>query len=286
MTIAVFGATGQLGGLVVGSLLQRGVEPASIRALGRDRAKLSALAARGLDTAVADFDDPSSLAPAVAGAERVLLVSGSEIGRRVPQHQAAIEAARDANVDLLVYTSAPHATTTDFIVAAEHKATEDILVASGIPYVILRNNWYTENYRGEFASARERGVIQEGIGEGRIASAPRSDYAEAAAVVLLADDRANAVLELSGDTAWGFTEFAAAAEQVLGRPVAYTPLSAGDVAAQLRAEDAPESMIEFALAANAGIEGGALADATATLSDLLGRPTEPIETTFRAWASE
>lgn len=284
MTILVTGATGNLGRLIIDRLLARGVESSSIRAGARDVAKASDLAAQGVQVVALDYDVPETVAAAAAGADAVMLVSGSEVGKRAPQHQAVIDAAKDAGVAKLVYTSAPKATTSDLVLAPEHKATEEAIAASGIPAVILRNNWYTENYAADVARAKETGVIAASVGDGRIASASRVDFAEAAAVVLTEDGHLGQVYELGGDVAWTFDELAAAAAEVTGRDVRYTPLSTEEHAAALEGAGLDSGTIWFVTTLDAGIHGGALAETDGTLARLIGRPTTPLVDGLRAAA--
>jgi len=276
MTILVTAASGHLGRLVVESLLARGVTPADIRAGARDTGKIADLAALGVQTVRLDYTDADSVADAVAGADRVLLVSGTEMGQRAAQHQAVISAAAAAGVQQLVYTSAPRATTSSLVLAPEHKATEEAITASGVPATILRNNWYTENYLGNVASAAATGVVAASVGSGRVASASRADFADAAAVVLTTDGHIGQVYELGGDVAWSFDELAAALAQVTGREVVYTPLSTEEHAAALSAAGLDAGTVGFVTALDANIRDGALAEVTGELSRLIGRPTTPL----------
>ncbi|WOF23669.1 SDR family oxidoreductase [Microbacterium betulae] len=282
MTTLVTGATGQLGRLVIDRLIARGAEPQSIVAGARDTAKASDLAARGVRVVPLDYDDAATVTAAVDGADAVLLISGSAVGRRAAQHQVVIDAAVAAGVEKLVYTSAPKATTSDLVLAPEHKATEEAIAASGLPAVILRNNWYTENYAAEVARAADTGAISASVGEGRVASASRADLADGAAVVLLEDGHVGQVYELGGDVAWNYHDLAAAAAEITGRPVTYVALSPEEHAAALRAAGLDEGTIGFVTALDAGIRGGALADTDGTLSRLIGRPTTPLVEGLRA----
>ena len=282
MTILVTGATGQLGRLVVDNLLARGVEPSAIRAGARDLAKAADLADLGVQVVALDYDAPETVAAAVDGVDALLLVSSSEVGKRAAQHQAVIDAARAAGVKKLVYTSASKATTSDLVLAPEHKATEEAIVASGIPAVILRNNWYTENYVADVARAKETGAIAASVGEGRVASASRIDYAEAAAVALTEDGHIGEVYELGGDVAWSFDELAAAASELTGREVRYTPLTTAEHAAALEAAGLDAGTVGFVTALDANIRDGALAETDGTLSRLRGRPTTPWDDGLRA----
>ncbi|MEV7609853.1 SDR family oxidoreductase [Microbacterium sp. NPDC089320] len=281
MTILVTGATGNLGRLVIASLLERGADPQSIIAGARDVAKAADL---GVRVAQLDYTDPTSVASALEGVDSVLLISGSEVGQRVAQHQAVIDAARSAGVTKFVYTSAPKASTSDLVLAPEHKATEELIAASGLPAVILRNNWYTENYAADLARAAESGVLAAGAGEGRVASASRKDFAEAAAVVLLDDGHIGQVYELGGDVAWDYTELADAIAEVSGRDVTYQPLTADEQLAGLQAAGLDEGTAGFVVALDAGIAAGALAQTDGTLSRLIGRPTTPLIEGLRAVA--
>ncbi|MFT4285674.1 MAG: NAD(P)H-binding protein [Protaetiibacter sp.] len=284
MTILVTGASGHLGRLAVEALLARGVAASGIRAGARDTAKIADLAAKGVQAVRLDYTDAASVADAVAGADKVLLVSGSEVGQRVAQHRAVIDAAAAAGVAQLVYTSAPHADTSALILAPEHKATEEAIAASGVPATILRNNWYSENYLGTLAQAAASGVVASSTGEGRVASASRADFAEAAAVVLTGDGHLGRVYELGGDVAWDFAELASAIGEVLGREIAYVAQTPEEQAAALSAAGLDEGTVGFVVGLDANIAAGDLAEVTHELSGLIGRPTTPLVDTLRAGA--
>ena len=281
MTILVTGATGNLGRLVIASLLERGADPQSIVAGARDTAKAADLGVRVVHL---DYTDPESVATAVEGVDTVVLISGSEVGQRVAQHRAVIEAAKAAGVTKLVYTSAPKATTSDLVLAPEHKATEELIAAAAVPAVILRNNWYTENYAADLARAAETGVLTSGTGDGRVASASRKDFADAAAAVALEDGHLGEVYELGGDVAWDYRELAAAISAVTGREVSYVSVAFDDQVAALRAAGLDEGTAGFVAALDAGIKNGALADTDGTLARLIGRPTTPLVDGLRAIA--
>ena len=285
MTIVVTGATGNLGRLVIDNLIARGVDPADIRAVGRNAAKVEALAELGVETAVIDFEDRSTLVPAFTGADALLLVSGSEVGKRMPQHTNAVDAAVASGVGRIVYTSAPHADTTDLGVAPEHKATEELLRASGIPVTILRNNWYTENYVGPLEQARQTGTVVSSVGDGRIASATRNDYADAAAVTLSTSGHDGKVYELAGDVAWSFYDLASAFTEIIGSKVVYTPMDPDEYVGVLTAAGLDEGTAGFVVALDQSIRNGALADATGDLSSLIGRPTTSLVDGLRAAAA-
>lgn len=283
MTVAVFGATGQLGHLVVEALLARGADAAGIIAIGRNAERLAQLESTGVRVRRADYAEPESLHGSLDGVRSVLLISGNEVGRRVEQHQRVIDEAVRAGVERIAYTSLLHADTSALPLAPEHKATEEALTASGLTAAFLRNGWYNENHRAEFDRARDGGVIANSIAAGRIASAARRDYAEAAAVVLLDPAHAGTTHELSGDVAWNFEEFALAAQEVLGTPVRYQPLTAEEEQTALREAGLAEGGAAFVGALNAGIRQGLLGDTPGDLARLIGRPTTPILDTLRSW---
>ncbi|MHC9045937.1 SDR family oxidoreductase [Microbacterium saperdae] len=284
MTILVTGATGNLGRLIIESLLERGASPQSIVAGVRDVAKAADLSALGVAVAVVDYDQPATIATALEGVDSVVLVSGSEVGRRVAQHQAVIDAAKAAGVTKFVYTSAPKAPTSDLVLAPEHKATEELIAAAGLSAVILRNNWYTENYAADLARAAETGVLAAGVGEGRVASASRKDFAEAVAVALLEDGHIGQAYELGGDIAWNYADLAAAIAEVTGRPVEYRALTAAEQSAALEAAGLDAGTVGFVVALDVGIRDGALGDTDGTLARLIGRPTTPLVDGLRAIA--
>ncbi len=276
MTIIVTGATGHLGRLIIEGLLRNGTPATDIVGLGRSADKLAALDSLGVTTRVADYTDRASLDAALAGADTVMLVSGSEVGQRFAQHSAVIDAAKAAGVTRLVYTSAPAATTSALILAPEHKATEEYLVASGIPFTILRNGWYTENYTSTAQQAIASGTLATSAGDGTVSSASREDYADAAAVVLVDDGHLGATYELSGDTAWTFAELASTISDISGKPVALASLSPEEHTAALLAAGLDEGTAGFVVALDGNIRDGLLGHTPGDLSRLIGRPTTPL----------
>ncbi|MDP3857367.1 MAG: SDR family oxidoreductase [Stagnimonas sp.] len=273
-TLVVTGATGQLGRLVLAELRQR-APGARLVGLVRDPAAAQDLAERGIELRAANYEDPASLAAALRGADKLLLISSSEVGRRLPQHRNVIDAARAAGVKLLAYTSILHADTNPMALAAEHKATEEYLRASGLPQVLLRNGWYTENYTGSLAAAVQHGVVLGSAGDGRISSAARADYAAAAAVVL-ADDvgaQAGKVHELAGDGAYTLSEYAAEIARQSGKPVVYKDLPEAEYKAALQGFGLPEALAEIYAESDAKAAVGSLYEPGKALSRLIGRPT-------------
>ncbi|MFC5501985.1 SDR family oxidoreductase [Lysinimonas soli] len=281
MTIVVTGATGHLGRLALEALLARGVAPEQLVAGGRKVEKLADFADRGVRVVPIDFTVPETLDAAFAGAEQVLLISSSEVGQRAAQHAAAIDAAVRAGVSHLVYTSAPKATTSPLILAPEHKATEEAIAASGIQATILRNSWYTENYLQAVQQGMQTGEIVASVGDGRVASASRKDYAEAAAAVLIDPSLRGRVYELSGDVAWNFEDLAAAAAEIAGREVVYRDVSPEEHAAILSGFGLDEGTVGFVVALDQNIKAGLLAETSGDLARLIGRPTTPLLTGLR-----
>lgn len=280
--IFVSGATGHLGRLIIAGLLREGVEPSQLTAAGRATTKLADFADKGVKVVPIDYSDPSSLVGKLDGFDTLMLVSASEPGNRVAQHKAVIDAATVAGVARIVYTSAPRATTSDIVLAPEHKATEELLATSGVPVVVLRNNWYTENYFGTLDEARQTGSITAAVGDGRVASASRVDYADAAVAAVLDDTTNGQVYELGGDVAWSFDDLAAAVGQLIGRDVTYNRVSPEDRFAALKAAGLDDGTAGFVVALDGNIRDGALGEVTGELSRLIGRPTTPLLEGLRA----
>jgi NAD(P)H dehydrogenase (quinone) len=272
MTILVTAAGGHLGHLVIDALLARGAAPETIVAGARTVSKAADLADAGIRVVPLDYTLPESIDAALDGIDTVLLVSGSEPGSRLQGHRNVIDAAARAGVTKLVYTSIAHADTVEFALAPDHTATEEAIAASGIPAVLLRNNWYIENYAGDLATAAQTGVLSAAVGDAAVAAAARTDYAEAAAVVLLEDGHTGRAYELAGP-AVTYADIAAAMSEVLGREVTYAPITLDELAARLASFGLDEGTIGFVTALDEGISRGVLADADPTLSELIGRPT-------------
>ena len=253
-------------------------------ATGRSVDKLADLADRGVRVERLDFDAVPETAPWLGEGDVVLLVSGSEVGQRVSQHSAVVELARRSGAARVVYTSAPAADDTDLVLAPEHAATEQAIRASGLPFTFLRNGWYTENYVPAFERARETGVVAGNTADGRVASAPRADFAEAAAVALTTDGHEDAVYELSGDVAWDFDELAATFADVLDREVTYARLTPEQHRQALLDAGLDEGTAGFVVALDQNIADGRVAVTTGDLANLLGRPTVPLRETVSTWS--
>lgn len=276
MSIVITGATGNLGRLVIDGLLSARVPAERIAAVVRDKEKAADIADRGVELRVADYSAPETLGAAFAAGDRVLLISGSEIGQRVTQHRAVIDAARNAGVAVLAYTGVLGGPDADFDLAAEHKATEQAILDSGLPAVLLRNGWYHENYTESLAPVLEHGSVVASAGSGRVASASRADYAAAAVAVLTGEGHEGKTYELSGDTAWSFAEYAAELTRQSGKSITYANVPAEQHVAMLTGAGLPEPLATILVDVDAAVERGLLARTTGDLRRLIGRPTTPI----------
>ena len=274
--ILVTGASGQLGRLAVASLLKK-VPAGQISGLVRKSEAAAELSALGIQTAMGDYSDTAALDKALDGIDHVLLISGSEVGKRIPQHTNVIEAAKRAGVKRIAYTSIVHCDTSPLGLADEHRGTEAALKASGLPYVLLRNSWYTENYLGNVAMDVERGVIIGCSGNGRISAATRADYAEAGAVAMTtAEDIGGRTYELAGDEAFTMAQFAEELSRQAGKTVVYQDMSPKDYQAALAAAGLPDFVAALLANSSAGAATDALFDDGKQLSTLIGRPTTPL----------
>lgn len=280
--IVVTGASGQLGRLVIQSLLARNVPAAQIVAAVRNPARAADLAALGVQVRAADYTQPATLDAAFSGAEKLLLVSSSEVGQRFPQHKNVVDAAKRAGVKLLAYTSLLRADSSPLGLRDEHFATEQYLSESGLPHVVLRNGWYTENYLASILPALQHGAYIGSAGEGRIASAARADYADAAAVVLTSPDQAGKVYELAGDTSYTLTEFAIELSRQTGKQIPYVNMSEAEFKGALLGAGLPEPIAALLADSDTGASKGGLFDDSHTLSALIGRPTTSLAALMRA----
>ncbi|MBM7787659.1 SDR family oxidoreductase [Tenggerimyces flavus] len=273
--IVVTGATGGLGRLVVQDLLAK-VPASQIRGAVRTPENAKDLADLGVDVRKADYDQPETLAQALESADKVLLISASEPGKRVPQHQAVVDAAAKANVRHLAYTSAPRADTSKLFVAPDHKATEELIRASGLPFTFLRNGWYHENYAQVVANVTATGVLHGSAHRGKVASAARADYAAAAAEVLTTEGHHGKTYELSGDAAWTYEDLAEAIGREAGRQTRYEDHSREDHAKVLADAGVPEAVVGYLLTADQAVADHLLGDTSGDLRALIGRPTTPL----------
>ncbi|WP_210592772.1 SDR family oxidoreductase [Streptomyces sp. GESEQ-35] len=280
MSIVVTGATGHLGRHVVEQLLEE-VAADQITAVVRTPEKAADFAARGVRIAVADYNAPETFDGLFAAGDKVLLISGNEFDKgRVEQHKVVIDAAKAAGVALLAYTSAPGSLTA--ALADDHRATEEVLLASGLPYTLLRNGWYHENYTEQLAPVLEHNAVVAAAGEGRISSASRADYAAAATAVLTGEGHENKTYELGGDVAWSFTEYAAELSKQTGKEIAYSSVPAEALVGILTGAGLPEAFATILAGVDQSIEKGELVVSTGDLSRLAGRPTTPLSEAIAA----
>ncbi len=282
MTIAITGSTGHLGRLVVQKLRTK-VPPSDIVALARDMSKAKDL---GVAVREANYDKPETLATALAGVDTLVLISASEIGKRKAQHHNVIEAAKRAGVKRIVYTSLLRADSSPIDLADEHRATEKELAASSIPYTVLRNGWYTENYTGSIGGALASGAIIGSASEGRISSASRADFADAIVAVVTGPGHVGKTYELAGDQAWTLRDLAAEVSRQTGKTIQYKNLPEADYASALEAFGLPHGMAHLIAGWDVAAARGALYDDSHQLSRLIGRPTTPLSDVVKEALSE
>lgn len=279
--IVITGATGQLGRLVIASLLK--TTPASnIVAAVRNVDKAKELTDLGVQVRYADYNQPASWDAALAGASKVLLISSSEVGQRFAQHKTVIDAAKRANIKLFAYTSLLHADTSPLALAAEHVATEQYLANANLPFVLLRHGWYTENYTVALGASIAHGALYGCASDGKIASASRADYAQADATVLTSENQAGKVYELAGDYAYTLTELAAEVSKQTGKPINYINLAEQEYQAVLVNVGLPEAFAQLIADSDTGASKGALYDNSQQLSQLIGRATTPLKESVAA----
>ncbi|MGW3119234.1 SDR family oxidoreductase [Streptomyces sp. NPDC001107] len=274
MSIVVTGSTGHLGRHVVEQLLEK-VPAEQITAVVRDEAKGADYAARGVKLAVADYNAPETFDSLFSAGDKVLLISGNEFDKgRVGQHKVVIEAAKAAGVALLAYTSGPGSLTAALV--DDHRGTEEALLASGVPFTLLRNGWYHENYTENLAPVLEHNAVVAAAGEGRVSSASRADYAAAAVAVLTGEGHENKTYELGGDEAWSFAEYAAELSKQTGKEITYSPVSVEAYTGILTGAGLPGPLAAVFAGVDASIEKGELVVSSGDLSRLAGRPTTPL----------
>lgn len=282
MKIAITGATGQLGRVAVEKLKEK-TAAENLVALVRTPEKATDL---GIETRVFNYSKPETLVDSLQGIDTLFLISGNEIGQREIQHKNVINAAKAAGVKNIVYTSLLYAGTSEMALAPEHLATENALIDSGISYTILRNGWYTENYACSIAGAIQAGSFIGSAGDGKISSATREDFAEAAAVVLTSIGHENKIYELAGDEAYTLTDLAAEISKQTGKNIPYNNLSEADFAGVLVAVGLPEGFAKILADSDAKASQGALYNEDKALSKLIGRQTTPLATVVKNFISQ
>ena len=272
MRIAVTGAAGHLGRHIIDSLLARDVAAGDIVAIVRTASKAADLADRGITVAEAAYEDTAALTSALQDVDRLVLVSGSEVGRRLAQHTSILDAAKAAGVGFIAYTSLVNADSSELSLAPEHRETEALLASSGIDHVLLRNGWYWENFASNVDAARATGHVFGAAGEGRVNGAARRDYAEAAAVVVTTDGHAGKTYELGGKPQLTYREIAQAIGTVIGAEVSYVNQSVEEYQQTLEGAGLPTEIAQMLAGWDVAIAGGALETASTDLEDLIGRP--------------
>ena len=270
MKIGITGATGQLGTLALEQLKSR-TDAANLVALVRSPEKVKEVAAEAFD-----YDKPEGLAESLKGIDSLLLISGNEIGQRARQHENVIKAAKEAGVKWLIYTSILKADSSTISLAAEHLATEKLLKASGIPFTILRNGWYTENYTGSISGALSAGAFIGSAEDGKISSAVRADFAEAIAVVLTTDGHEGKIYELAGDEAYTLSELAAEISKQSNKDIPYQNLPEEEYSKALKGMGLPEGIADAIASWDVSASKGDLYSEDNTLSKLIGRPTKSL----------
>jgi NAD(P)H dehydrogenase (quinone) len=276
MSFVVTATSGHLGRLIVQNLLARGVAPADIVAGARSLDSIKDLAQVGVRTTLIDYDDRTTLEDALEPGDTFVLVSGNDLPNRDRQHADAIAVAGKVGVGHLIYTSGLRAAESPSPIAASHAVSEDAVRASGIPFTLLRNGWYTENYARSLDGVRATGVLLASVGDGRVASATREDFAEAVGAVVTSEGHLGRTYELSGDVAWSYDDLATALADLLGRDVTYRSVTPEEDLAALTGARVPEPMAAMAVAVDAGIRDGAFSFTNGDLARLIGRPTTPL----------
>lgn len=257
--------------------LLRSVPATQLTAFVRKADTVQDLAQLGVTVREGDYNRPGTLDAAFAGADKLLLISSSEVGKRVAQHRNVIEAANLAGISLIAYTSILHADTNPIELAAEHRETEALLREAGVPFVLLRNGWYSENYTSSAPAAVQHGAVLGSAKDGRIASAARADYAAAAAAVLTSDeDQAGKTYELAGDEAYTLLQLAAEIAGQSRKPVIYKDLPEQDYKAVLIGMGLPAPLAGLIAESDVKASQGALFDESHQMSALIGRPTTPL----------
>jgi NAD(P)H dehydrogenase (quinone) len=272
MKIAITGSTGHLGRLVINKLKKK-IPSTDIIALARSAQKA---ADAGVEVREADYNKPETLIRALAGVDTLLLISASEVGQRTVQHRNVIEAAKKSGVKWIVYTSLLHADTSPLSLAGEHRATEEELKKSGIPFTLMRNGWYTENYSGSIPGALAGGAFIGSAGNGKISSAARADFADAAVEILIRKGDQGKVYELAGDEPYTLSDLAAEISRQTGKNIPYKNLSEAEYAAALKSFGLPEGLAKSIAGWDVAASQGALFDDSRQLSALIGRPTTPL----------
>ena len=276
MKIAITGATGQLGKLIIEALLKE-IDASDIIALVRDENKAKDLENKGIELRPFDYDLPETLVPALKGVDKLLLISANEVGRRTPQHKAVVDAAIEAQVPYIAYTSLLRANTNLLALAKEHRETESLIQQSGLQYTLLRNNWYNENYISNIQQVADHGVLYGSALDSKISSASRQDYAEAAAKVLTSEGHEGKIYELAGSNSFTLYDLAAYVTQASAKSVVYQNISPEDYLAALVGLGLPDGLAQVIVDADVQALNGTLYSDSKDLENILGRKTTSIK---------
>lgn len=276
MKIAITGATGQLGKLIIEALLKE-IDASNIIALVRDENKAKDLENKGIELRPFDYDLPETLVPALQGVDKLLLISANEVGRRTPQHKAVVDAAIEAHVPYIAYTSLLRANTNLLALAKEHRETESLIQQSGLQYTFLRNNWYNENYISNIQQVVEHGVLYGSALDSKISSASRQDYAEAAAKILTSEGHEGKIYELAGSNSFTLYDLAAYVTQASAKSVVYQNISPEDYLAALVGLGLPDGLAQVIVDADVQALNGTLYSDSKDLENILGRKTTSIK---------
>ena len=245
-TIFVSGASGKLGRLVLAALKEKGYA-GKIIAGTRDPSKLADVT--GVEVRKADFTDKAGLVTALAGVDRLLVISTDVIGQRLPQHLTAVEAAKDAGVKEIFYTSMPSPEPPSAIsFAPEHFGTEEAIKSSGLAYTILRMTWYTENLLGSLPGNLATGQWFTSAGDGKLSYVTRTDCARAAAGALIRGAE-NKIYTVTGPEALTTAQIATIASAVTGKPLTTINVTDEQLAAGAKSAGVPDFVVEHFIVA-------------------------------------
>ncbi|GAL33976.1 NADPH:quinone oxidoreductase 2 [Vibrio maritimus] len=244
----VTGANSKLGKLVISFLLNEyQIKPSQLIATSRNPATLQSLADQGIETRAADYANKDSMVQAFKGVENLLLISMDAVGKRDELHTNAVQAAEEAGVKFIAYTSMPNPDASPVFFAFEHEATEKAIAQSRIPaWKILRNNWYFENLIDFYANVLHTKAWLTASGEGRHAQISRTDLALAAAAALVNSESGKETITLNGPESLTTSEMATLINQVLDISINVVHLSEEALEEQLESFQVPADAIIFA----------------------------------------
>lgn len=285
MTVVVTEAAGPLGRAILERLIAHGTEPSLLVATDRPGSGLGALEQLGVVAVASDPEDPGSLDAVLQGAQTLVYVPTDRPDHRVAEATAVVGAATRARLAWIVVVGTRAGGASAAADADAQRFPEQAVQGSGVPFTVVRLGPATEEFLPVLHQADRSNELVAAWGEGRVASAPLEDYAEAIARILGASGYEGRVLELTGDTAWSGEEFAAAATAVLGRQITYARRTEDERPVDLDAAGLPPERAAATLAHETAIRDGALATTSHELAAVLGRPTTPLVEALRAVAA-